>query len=420
MKADVQDETVKPAAAKLRRLAVVRLLLVLGLMCCLFVPLLQQWTALLPEYPLGGVESPPARVVLSFRSWHDGSYAGAFETRYNQSFGWRPMLIMLANQFRYEVFGQLPQRSGTQVSIGKYGWLYENAYLRHYSGRAQQPRESDGVELLADLTVVRQALAARGIGFAIVVSPSKPLIYPEYLPDEITRPEAPALSYYDVLVPAMRQAGLPLFDAQLRFSEWKDSQETLLFAPGGTHWNYVGAFMALGAILDLWRGQLDVKVPQPQLKDVVRLTPRGTDDDLARLLNLFRFGTAESRQVPFPVILPDTRGESRPLRVGIVGDSFGYTLVDALSLARAASEISFMYYARRKIDYTSAMLATADLQRHGSIAGTPVETTDFDWVGWLEGCDAVIFETNVIMLQSEFWGAAKTAAKAFRANGDEY
>jgi hypothetical protein len=393
-----------------RLLAALRALLALGFVLALFVPLLQQATGILPEWPLGGAEPRIEPVALTVHTWLDGSYAKAFEARYTQTFGWRPMLVRLANQFRYDLSGQAPRSSGSPVTIGKEDWLYENAYLRHYSRKAGGARPGEGDALVGRLRAIHAALAAKGIAFAVVVSPSKPEVYPEYLPAAIVKPRQAPPNAYEVVVPKLRAAGIPLVDAQAMFPEWKRQRREALFASTGTHWNYVGAFLALQQVLETWRAQLGDSVPRPELAGTDVGPPRGSDDDLARLLNLMRFGGAAAQRLPFPRIRPDTSPGSKPLRVGIVGDSFSYTLVDELALSHAASEVSFLYYAKRRHHYPLDGDARGSLQNHAERAGEPIDAATFDWAAWLTAQDAVLLECNATMVLDEFWGFAEHAA----------
>jgi hypothetical protein len=183
------------------------------------------------------------------------------------------------------------------------------------------------------------------------------------------------------VVPKLRAAGIPLVDAQAMFPEWKRQRREALFASTGTHWNYVGAFLALQQVLETWRAQLGDSVPRPELAGTDVGPPRGSDDDLARLLNLMRFG-----------------------------DSFSYTLVDELALSHAASEVSFLYYAKRRHHYPLDGDARGSLQNHAERAGEPIDAATFDWAAWLTAQDAVLLECNATMVLDEFWGFAEHAA----------
>lgn len=396
-----------------RRLAALRALLALGFVLALWIPLVQRTTGLLPEWPLGGAENRAKAVRLTPTSWFDGSYAKAYEVCYNQAFGWRSMLVRTANQFRYDLFGKAPRSAGTPVTVGKDGWLYENAYVHDFLGSSKRPSPEAGEVLVARLKRIHAALAARGIGFAVVISPSKPTIYPEYLPTDLKRPTGAILpGPYERVMPRLLAAGLPLIDAQASFLQWKRERTETLFAPTGTHWNFTGAFLVLQEVLNAWRSQLGARVPRPELDGVICGPPQGADADLAQLMNLFRFRGAATRRVPFPRIHPDVSPNARPLRVGIVGDSFGFTLVDALALSRSASDVSFLYYARRLCHYPLDVEAQGHRQEHAKHAGDPFDPSTFDWVAWFQSCDAILLECNAIMLHDEAWGFAEHASKA--------
>ena len=86
---------------------------------CLALPLVQMLTGFPPDYTLQGVESAAVRPAITLAGWWNGTLQAEFDTWINQRIGLRGFLVRTANQFNHTLFGELPQRRGTQVLMGR-------------------------------------------------------------------------------------------------------------------------------------------------------------------------------------------------------------------------------------------------------------------------------------------------------------
>ncbi|MBP1590007.1 MAG: hypothetical protein ILO10_07435 [Kiritimatiellae bacterium] len=352
---------------------------------------------LLPARALGGAESTKRPLPLSLSTWRDGTFAQAFEAYYAQHFGGRPWLISLANQLRFSLFGVIPRTSGTPVTLGTDHWLYENAYLHDYLGDTGAPPPEAGDDALPSLRALADFCAAHDVAFVLLVTPSKPHIYPEHLPSALQSP-ATTPRARDVLLPQLRAAGLPLVDAHELFRAWKAEPDApLLFAPTGTHWTYDAAWRTLLVALQTARPP---KPFQPPAHHRETHFPEQPDRDLCALINLFRFDAPDEAQVPYPVFDPLPPDSHWPrTRIGLLGDSFCHSLADLLSRSGLDHPTEYLYYGRRFHQSSPRGLNHAAPMQ----AGDPIDWSSFDFPAWLRSLDLFILECNEIQLLDPWW-----------------
>ena len=179
------------------------------------------------------------------------AFPAAYEAYYNDHFGCRDYLIGLNNLARYKLFNL----SGTDVVVtGREGWLY-------YTGGSQlagMPIENHRGDLAPfpenifrrvrkRLEFTRDAFAAQGIDYLLVIAPDKWSIYPEYLPD--TYQTDGAETGVEQLVHFLRATTtLEILDLRDTLQEAK-GQQWPVYLKGDTHWSDLGAFHAANEIL---------------------------------------------------------------------------------------------------------------------------------------------------------------------------
>jgi hypothetical protein len=104
-------------------------------------------------------------------------YLADLDKYISDSFAMRRQLLVADARLRYAVGGSLTDR----VIVGTNGWLFSGPDLRN--ARLVRP---PGDALYADWYRImddrRKWLAERGIGFIVMIGPSKHTIYSEYLP----------------------------------------------------------------------------------------------------------------------------------------------------------------------------------------------------------------------------------------------
>jgi alginate O-acetyltransferase complex protein AlgJ len=168
-----------------------------------------------------------------------------FEAYYNENFGLRQSLISWLNSLRSRIPGAVV---ANEVLVGQHGWYYYSAEdnIEDYRGQikfteAELKRMADKIEER------RRWLAAFGCRYLLVIVPTKWEIYPEFMPANINR--ASTESRLDQVVVYLRKhSSVDFLELRTVLLEEKAKDGRLLYHSTDTHWNQLGAFIAVREI----------------------------------------------------------------------------------------------------------------------------------------------------------------------------
>lgn len=245
----------------------------------LFLPLLgKTFPALNPTREI--VEKRELATAPAFDRAEISTFAGQYESYFNDHFGFRNALIHANNLVKLKVF----QVSGSpKVLAGRRGWLYYTGNHVIEDLRGLNPLSSADLNQWRSVLEDKQNwLAARGIDYLLVIAPNKAAVYPEFLPRGLgpVGNETPV----DQLVTYLRQyTRINVID--LRESLLAQKERGPLFLRLDTHWTPMGAFLAYRNVA----GQIATRFPEvtPLTMDDMRTAPRLRDGgDLASMLGL--------------------------------------------------------------------------------------------------------------------------------------
>ena len=256
--------------------------------------------------------------------------------------------VRLRNQFFYSVLGASPIPG---VLLGRGHELLELPYALDWCTRDIAAWRPGAVQWAASIRRMQDLVEARGHTFLYMLTPSKVAQYPGFLPRDYSCPARPAdqTGLVRQWVGLLREAGVHVADTTAALAAARPSYPFALYPPGGTHWNAVGAALAMQSVLL----QLDRLRPgrgYAPFRFTWHMVPHATgqDVDLARLTNLFSHPWA----VPVPAVTlepaPAPPG-CRPERVVVVGGSFGNAVVSAqpaLPCVRNITEYEYWHVAK--------------------------------------------------------------------------
>ncbi|MDX1479024.1 MAG: hypothetical protein R3301_15025 [Saprospiraceae bacterium] len=190
------------------------------------------------------VQKPRVKVT------HLDVFPRQYEAYYNDHFNWRDLLIRIGSRFRYFALQTSPQPD--KVIIGKEGWMYKSGVARdlfighiHYNQRRIN-------RFLEEFHRRRQIIEDLGGTYYIAFAPLKHDIYPEYLPDELTRNKPPSSTQHlrEVL---MQDSLLQFIDLTTPLIAAKASARGLIFHKTDHHWSEEGALIAAQEIISAIR-----------------------------------------------------------------------------------------------------------------------------------------------------------------------
>lgn len=363
----------------------------------LALPLVQQLTGVFPDAPLAGVEQAPAPPVWRPGAWWDGSLQAAFDPWFNFKVGWRGVMVRTANQLNYSLFGELVQRSGTKVLVGRDQVLYEKVYVDAFNQAGTRP-ERELRDISAAVRHLQDLLAAKGIAFLLVIAPSKAEIYPEFLPPKVdVAGRAARRSNYQNMIGVLEADGVNLLDAHRLFLEWKQAGAPMLFAKGGTHWNQYAASRMVQLLTERLRNLTGQDLPGFTVtgcttNDVIV----GADNDLGELLNLWT-----SHRFAGPQLQPrlERRAGTYLPDILFIGDSFVFTLTDIMDREKLYRRRDLFYYYQRRFNYPNG-------------GDVPLDKRQLDLLQELEGRDALVIEVGEYWLPRIGFGIVRDLLKA--------
>ena len=205
---------------------------------------------------------------------------------FEQNFAFRPFLVQLRNLPRSRV----PGLQVGDVLAGHEGWFYVtvNQTIEDYRGLIRIPDR----ELLAikeRLETRKAILEEMGIRYLVVFAPTKWEVYPEYMPERISR-VSPDSTLNQVSRFLENETEIDYLD--LRESLLAGKARLKVFQKNDTHWGQGGAFTAVQAInrrLGEWFPAVEVE----SLVDLHIELERVSGGDLAAMMGLSEYLSEE-------------------------------------------------------------------------------------------------------------------------------
>ena len=324
-----------------------------GLLAAFFVglllfPLFQQISGTPPDRQLDGFRYRMRvfpRWTLS--SWMRGEFASATDAWINEHVGMRGWSVTLNRQIRYCLFGQVeaaPLRKRALV-IGKPPILYEHIVLIDALRPPQIPPETMDA-FASRLARVQGLLKEHGMAFLVIVAPNKAIVRPDALPSwarsHVRGHDSDAARFVDTLC----RHRVPCLDSGSLFCELRPRYPDLIPAHA-IHWGHHGAWLALQHAVPLINSQgVLPPIPVPATAELIMDKPSHMNDELRGQLNLFRSPYDKPISCAYPVAAPLPPGVSPSLNVLVVGDSFAFTFMDALSRSQLCRTIHLWFYMR--------------------------------------------------------------------------
>jgi alginate O-acetyltransferase complex protein AlgJ len=254
----------------------------------LWLPLMDMAFHLLPGSEMREKRMLAQRPELGWETFPD--YPKNFERYFNDRFGGRNLLVRTNNCLQVQWFKVSPVKS---VLVGKEGWLFYtlDKGLNDYRGLAHfSPEHLETIRR----NILKQTswLRERGITYLILIAPNKHTVYPEYLPDGITRVNRK--TRLDQILEYLTGDEKSVFiDVRKELDEGKNKR--FVYSKTDTHWNPYGAFLAYQKTMNVLTHNIPQAVPLAVSDFSVSVTPNQGLGDLAVMLSLN--GSLEDQEV---------------------------------------------------------------------------------------------------------------------------
>ncbi len=253
-----------------------------GILLCIFLPLAQSFTQLVPESKLNGSFTPKEDVVFWRATWFSGEFQTKKEAFLNENFGLRNRVVRLYNQVRYNLFKKSDTRG---VVVGKSNYLYESWYIRAAMGLDYMGDES--LKLKAKkLGKIRNSLQEMDKDLIVVLAPGKGTYFPDNYPSnwaDSTRTKTNYQQFKEQL--AIRD--IDVLDVQEWFSSAKDTSRYPLFPKTGIHWSKYGEYLVMDSLIRFVEERRGISMTNLVLDSLsISETMWDTDDDIEKGMNL--------------------------------------------------------------------------------------------------------------------------------------
>jgi hypothetical protein len=312
---------------------------------------------------LNGAEPAKPLPAWSLGAFASGEFQRLFDAWFAANMGLRGTLVRTDNQLNFSLLGESSSSYASRIVVGAENTLFEYFYIQAYRGENRQP-SGRLASLAKRLRRAQDVLARQGKLMLVLISPTKPYVYPERLGPWAPPPGSRPTTDYDVLVPMLRAEGVRVLDAAALLREWRPRSRYPLFAKGGTHWSQYGACLVAAEIARRVGEEIGRALFAVDCGDVeVRRKPRYFDTDLADLLNVWT-KRAVFEPLAYPNVRPERAAEhARRPRAVFIGSSFVWPIADYLSKAEVFDELSFLYYYNSKFAFAGAKNRQVSWQR---------------------------------------------------------
>lgn len=298
--------------------------------------LAQGFTHFIPMRPLGGFTGKADPVELTFANYYDGTYQEYLNKKTKESGGFREFFIRSYNQMLYSGFNIVTNENVVEGLNREYYLLW---YLRESKGdllRTVFPTV-DSAKIVARKNVEKtlvmvDSLKNHGTDFLFVFAPTKPAVYPEFMPDGYRDSILP-FSMEEYYIELFKEYGINHIDFLSYFKSIRDSFPYPLYPRYGTHWAESTIPMVADSIMRKIESITGFDLPTVECADL-NITDQYSrqDRELENAMNLLF--PVRKPMLPCPITtLSDTIGKAKP-NILIIGDSYfvqiqGSSFVDA-------------------------------------------------------------------------------------------
>ena len=211
------------------------------IMVVLCLPVVQHATHIFKIKQLDGFTAPVEPVKPSLETFRNQTYQEYVRKNLQNNFGFRDIYIRAYNQLVYSCFHETTNHN---IVMGKNGELYLKQYTDVFTGKALRDHygnvDSARIAMQQNVECTRRlidTLKRYGTDIIVVLAPSKPLIYPECLPDQIQQEHYP-FSIQEEYAELYAQAGVEHINFVPLFRQLKKTSHYPVYTKYGTHWAY--------------------------------------------------------------------------------------------------------------------------------------------------------------------------------------
>ena len=275
---------------------------------------------------------------LTFKTYLDGSYQEYLGHLARQKTGFREFFSRCHNQVAYSCFGKIANKN---VVKGKHDEFFLKGNIDDVTGKLLKSRygtvenaKAEAQKNVQETLTLIDTLRQHGTQFLFIFCPTKPAVYPEYLP-EAFQDSISDFSLADYYIELFKEYDIPHIDFYNYFQTIKDYFPYPLYTRIGSHWSEATIPFVADSILRKLEAEMGYHFPAMELIDP-NLTRDYSDQDGELEASMDLLLPLCKPKASRPVFaLQDTLGKDRP-NLLVVGDGYftplqGSCFVDAFN-----------------------------------------------------------------------------------------
>lgn len=296
--------------------------------CCVFVMLIvvmfQGFTHAVEMKPLKGFLEEEDTVVLTFKTFYDGSFQEYLTEHAKRNTGFREFFIRSYNQMAYSCFNKITNEN---IVKGLDQELFLKMYLSDITGKTLEKHYStiDNAKNEARKNVKKtlqliDTLRLHGTDFLFIFAPSKTLVYPEKMP-KYYQNRISGFNLEEYYIELFKEHDIPHIDFLNYFRNIKDTVPYPLYSRMASHWAESTIGFVADSILNKIESVTRYNLPSVRIVDW-NITSDYTDYDGELEGNMNLLFPLRRSPMPRPILtLADTVGKDHP-NLLVTGDSY--------------------------------------------------------------------------------------------------
>lgn len=353
----------------------------------LFLPIIQSNFNLLKLYKLAGDDTIQNDTTLTCTNYFSGDYQKKIDKKLSSDFGFRSLLIKINNQLNFSLFNKVNAQG---VIVGKDNYLFETTYINSYLGKDLMSEDSIN-QNLNRLKIISDKLLKLNKHLILVIAPSKPSYFREFLPDYLGQKSTN--NNYTLILEGIKKQHLNCIDFSNWFNENKYKSKYPLYPKHGNHWSMYGSYLAADSIIKYIEAEQNIDLPNLVLKNIKIEQPKNEDKDIEYGINLLFKLKSYDLATP-EIITEDSIGKTKP-NVIVIGDSFYWNIFN-FGISNCFNNSSFWYY--NQVVYPDSYKKQ-------------VMVSDLDFGNEIKKHDVIIILATESNIKSFGWGFIENAEK---------
>ena len=287
---------------------------------------------------------------LTFKTYLDGSYQEYLGNLARQNTGFREFFSRCHNQVAYSCFGKIANKN---VVKGKHDEFFLKGNMDDVTGKLLKSRygtvenaKADAQKNVRETLTLIDTLRLHGTQFLFIFCPTKPAVYPEYMPDSF-KDSISDFSLADYYIELFEENDIPHIDFYNYFKAIKNTFPYPLYTRFGSHWSEATIPFVADSILRKLEAEMGYHFPAMELIDP-NLTRDYSDQDGELETSIDLLLPLCKPKASRPVFtLQDTLGKDRP-NLLIVGDGY-FTPLQGSCFVDAFNQWDFWLYNQTSI-----------------------------------------------------------------------